>query len=247
MKYTTHVFRSLLLLISLMVLGGVVSAQSSDPTSLTFNDTHGRRVTFTNFGTIVYPNQSNVVSRGYKIVYGVDSIAYYLNSSFNSGIVSVSLSADRPNEHILSDGARVYVRAVVRTSDGKLTITHRYIWRGGSSKIDAVVTVKNSSGFPLRLKEVSILTPHMPSMPGSPSAPARPLTPTMPTQYSCHCVPAIPFDGSTVDSSIITIPPGLTYDETTASFPPPALQTDGSADVPGCDEIPDQSPTSSDC
>lgn len=241
MKYTTRVFRSLLLLIGLMVLAGVTSAQSPDPPTLTFNDSHGRRVTFTIFGTIIYPNQNNAVSRGYEVVYGNDSRAYYLNGSINSAIVPVSLSADQPNEHILSDGARVYVRAVVRTADGKLTITHRYIWRGGTSKIDAVVTVKNSSGKPLPLKEVSIYTPYRPS------TLATPLTPVTPTQYSCHCVPAVPFDGSTVDSSIVTIPPAMIYLETTASFPPSALPPDGSVDVPGCEPIPGQSVASSEC
>jgi hypothetical protein len=241
MKFTTLVFRSFLLLISLMILGGVASAQSPDPRSLTFNDTDGRRVTFTIFGTIVYPKQNNVVSRGYEVVYGADSRAYYLNNSFNAGIVPVSLSADQPDEHILSSSARVYVRAVVRTADGRLTITHRYIWRGGSSKIDAVVTVKNNTGFPLRLKEVSILTPYRPSTPG------RPSTQSTPTQSSCHCVPALPFDGSTVDSTIVIIPPGTPYVETTASFPPPTLETDGSVDIPGCEPIPGESPVSSEC
>src|SRR5262245_29800529 len=132
MKCTTLVFRLLLLLISLMVLGGVAPARSQAPPSLTFNDTAGRRVTFTIFGTIVYPRQNNVVSRGYEVVYGAGSRAYYLSSSFNSGIVPVSLSADQPNERILSNDERVHVRAVVRTSDGKLTITQQYIWRGGS-------------------------------------------------------------------------------------------------------------------
>ena len=241
MKFTTLVFRSFLLLISLMVLGGVASAQSPDPTSLTFNDTAGRRVTFTIFGTIVYPRQNNVVSRGYEVVYGADSRAFYLSSSFNSGIVPVSLSADQPNERVLSNDERVYVRAVVRTSDGRLTITHRYIWRGGSSKIDAVVTVINSSGSPLRLREVSILTPYRPS------TLVRPSTQTTPTLYSCHCVPALPFDGSTVDSTIVTIPPKTPYVKTTASYPSPDLETDGSVDIPGCEPIPGEAPLSSEC
>jgi hypothetical protein len=230
MRYTTHVFRLLLLLISLMVLTDVASAQQS----LIFSDTKGRKVVFTIFGTIVYPNQ-NVVSRGYEVVYGDNFRAWYLNGSFNFGIVPVSLSSDQSDEQPLSDGTRVYVRAVVRTADGRLTITHRYIWRVGSPRIDAVVTVKNSSGLPLRLREVSILTPY------KPSTPATPLRSPTPTQYSCHCVPALPFDGSTVESSIVTIPPDLQYVETKASFPSPALQTDDSVDVPGCDQIPDES------
>ena len=241
MKFTTLVFRSFLLLISLMVLGGEASVQSPDPTSLTFNDTSGRRVTFTIFGTIVYPRQNNVVSRGYEVVYGADSRAFYLSSSFNSGIVPVSLSADQPNERTLSNDERVYVRAVVRTADGRLTITHRYIWRGGSSKIDAVVTVINSSGSPLGLRRVSILTPYRPSTSGKAS------TQTTPAQYSCPCVPALPFDGSTVDSSIVIIPPNMPYAETTASYPQPGLQTDGSVDIPGCEPTPGGHQVSSEC
>jgi hypothetical protein len=260
MKYTTPVFRSLLLLISLMVLGGVASAQSPDPTSLTFNDTDGRRVTFTIFGTIVYPRQNNVVSRGYEVVYDADSRAFYLNSSFNSGIVPVSLSADQPDEHVLSKVERVYVRAVVRTADGKLTITHRYIWRGGSSKIDAVVTVKNNTGFPLKLNEVSILTPPRGSTPGKSSNPATPSTPgrssnpatpstrTTSTQFACPCMPALPFDGSEVDSTIVTIPPDQEeYVKTTASYPEEPLQPDSSVDVPGCEPMPGEVSLSFDC
>ena|GEM_PF-5043127 len=247
MKFTTLVFRSFLLLISLMALGGAASVQSPEPTSLTFNDTDGRRVTFTIFGTIVYPKQNNVVSRGYEVVYGDDSRAYYLNNRFNAGIVPVSLSADQPNEHTLSSGERVYVRAVVRTADGRLTITHRYIWQGGSSKIDAVVTVKNNTGFPLRLNEVSILTPYTRSIQGGPSKPATPSAQTTQSQYSCPCLPVRPFDGSEVDSSIVTIPPDMTYVKTTASFPPPTLETDASVDVPGCEPMPGESQVASDC
>jgi hypothetical protein len=247
MKYTTPVFRPLLLLISLMVLGGVASAQSSDPTSLTFNDTDGRRVTFNIFGTIVYPRQNNVVSRGYEVVYGDDSRAFYLNSSFNSGIVPVSLSADQPDEHTLSSVERVYVRAVVRTADDRLTITHRYIWRGGSSKIDAVVTVKNNTGFPLKLNEVSILTPHRPSTPGRSSKTAAPSTQSATTLYSCPCLPALPFDGSEVESSTVTIPPDMTYVKTTASYPEEPLQPNSSVDVPGCEPMPGEFLVASDC
>jgi hypothetical protein len=247
MKYTTPLFRSLLLLISLIALTDVASAQSPDPTSLTFNDTDGRRVTFTIFGTIVYPRQNNVVSRGYEVVYDTDSRAFYLNSSFNSGIVPVSLSADQPDEHVLSNVERVYVRAVVRTSDGKLTITHRYIWRGGSSKIDAVVTVKNNTGFSLKLNEVSILTPDRRSTPGRSSKPAAPSTQSATAQYSCPCLPALPFDGSEVDSSTVTIPPDMTYVKTTASYPEEPLQPDSSVDVPGCEPMPGEVSLSFDC
>jgi hypothetical protein len=242
MKYTTLVFRSLLLLISLMVLTDVASAQRS----LIFSDTEGRRVEFTIFGTIVYPDK-NIVSRGYEVVYGNNLRAWYLNSSFNSGIVPVSLSSDQSDEKPLNKGTRVYVRAVVRTEDGRLTITHRYIWRVGTPRIDAVVTVKNSSGYPLRLSEVSILTPYTRSAQGKSSTPATPSTPVTPSFYSCHCSPAVPYDGSEVDSETVEIPPDMTYVKTTASYPSPDLQEDGSVDVPGCDHIPGESPTASVC
>src|SRR5262245_15507760 len=144
MKYTTYFSRSLLVVVTLMMLTAAASAQGEP--SLIFSDTRGQRVAFTIFGTIVYPNQ-NIVSRGYGVVYGDGLQAYYLNSSFNSRIRAVSLSADQPNGKILRDGERVYVRAVVRTEDNRLTITHRYIWRAGNPGIDAVVTVRNSSSL----------------------------------------------------------------------------------------------------
>jgi hypothetical protein len=203
-------------------------------------------VEFTIFGTIVYPDQ-NIVSRGYEVVYGDNLRAWYLNSSFNSGIVPVSLSSDQSDEKPLNDGTRVYVRAVVRTEDGKLTITHRYIWRVGTPRIEAIVTVKNSSGYPLRLSEVSILTPYTRSTQGKSSTQATPGTPVASSLYSCHCAPAVPYDGSEVDSTIVTIPPDMKYVKTTASYPSPDLETDGSVDVPGCDPIPGESPTSSVC
>jgi hypothetical protein len=236
MKYTTPVFRSLLLLISLMVLTDVVSAQRS----LIFSDNAGRKVEFTIFGTIVYPDK-NIVSRGYEVVYGDNLRAWYLNSSFNSGIVPVSLSSDQSDEKPLNDGTRVYVRAVVRTIDSRLTITHRYIWRVGSPRIEAIVTAENSSGFSLPLKEVSILTPYTRSTQATPSMQATP------NQHSCHCVPAVPFDGSEVDSTIVTIPPDMKYVKTTASYRAEPLQPDDSVDVPGCEPMPGESPTSSVC
>jgi hypothetical protein len=242
MKYTTPLFRSLLLLISLMVFTDVASAQRS----LIFTDNEGRRVEFTIFGTIVYLDQ-NIVSRGYEVVYGDNLRAYYLNSSFNSGIVPVSLSSDQSDEKPLNKGTRVYVRAVVRTEDGRLTITHRYIWRVGTPRIEAIVTVKNSSGYPLRLSEVSILTPYTRSRQSKSSTPAAPSTPATPSLYSCHCAPAVPYDGSEIDSSIVTIPPDLEYVKTTASYSSPDLETEGSVDVPGCDPVPGESPTSSVC
>jgi hypothetical protein len=100
-----------------------------------------------------------------------------------------------------------------------------------------VVTVKNSSGNPLPLREVSILTPYRRSIQGRSSKLATPSTQSPTTQFSCPCMPALPFDGSEVDSTIVTIPPDQEYVKTTASFPPPTLETDASADVPGCEEI----------
>ena len=223
MRYTANIFRSLLLLISLMVFSDVASAQSS----LIFSDTAGRRVEFTAFGTIVYPDRRSV-SRGYEVVYGDNLRAWYLNSAFNSGIVPISLFSDQSTGQALSDGARVYVRAVVRTADSKLTITHEYIWRVGSRKIEAVVTVKNSSGASLPLREVSILTP----------------PPATPNSRSCPCMPALSRDGSTVESSVVTSPSSPIYLKTTASYPALLLQIEGSGEVPGCDGIPDDGPYS---
>lgn len=244
MKYPTHVFRSLLLLLTLMILTDMASAQPS----LIFTDTAGRRVAFTRYGTIVYgtignPDQ-NIVSRGYEVFYGINDNnrrAWYLNDSYQSGtIVPVSLTSNKSSGQ-LSDGTMVYVRAVVRTADNNLTITHRYIWRVGSPGIEAVVTVKNNSDSPLQLKEVSILTPR------TPSAPVTRLTPVMPDQYSCHCLPVVAYDGSVVESTPVTIPPDMQYCKTTASYPPEPLPSEDSVDVPGCDLIPGESPTSSTC
>jgi hypothetical protein len=227
MKNTTRVYSLLLLLISLMVFTAVSSAQSS----LIFSDPAGRKVEFTIFGTIVYhyPGQ-NIVSRGYEVVYGnnlssSELRAWYLSSSFNYGIVSVSLFSDQSDEQPLSYGTRVFVRAVVRTADGRLMITHQYIWRVGSGRITARVAVTNSSGSWLRLNEVSIYT-------------ARTDTP-LPAD-SCPCSPVDRVDELPVESSIVTIPPDLTYLKTTASFPPLSLPPGSSdKDTEGCELQPD--------
>jgi hypothetical protein len=236
MNYTKHVFRSLLLVIGLMIFTDLVSAQGS---SLIFTDYSGRKVEFTIYGTIVYPDL-NIVSRGYEVVYGNNLRAWYLNDSYNSGIVPVSLSSDHSTDRPLASGTTVYVRAVVRTADNRMTITHRYLWRVGSRRIDAIVTVKNRSGYFLPLKEVSIFTPLPPSTP-----PDKRLKQAIPTQQSCHCVPAVPYDGSEVDSTTVTIPPDLEYQKTTASYPwSSGLFPDGSVDVPGCEPMPGEANTS---
>jgi hypothetical protein len=117
----------------------------------------------------------------------------------------------------------------------------------GTPRIEAVVTVKNSSGYRLRLSEVSILTPYTRSMQGKSSTPATPGTPVTSSLYSCHCAPAVPYDGSEVDSTIVTIPPDMKYVKTTASYSSPDLETDGSVDVPGCEPMPEESLVLADC
>ena len=213
-KYIAHTFRPLLSLIILTALFHVVSAQSS----LLFKDAAGRMVEFTNFGTIVYPDQS-VVSRGYEVVYNDGSIlkrAWYLNSSFNSGIIPVSLSADRPNGHILSNGETVYVRARMKTADDQLEIICRYLLQGGAPGIDVVMTVINNSNSSIEVGEFSLLTP-------------------IPYDCQCTCEPARAFDGSTVQSTVITITPNTSYLKTKVIFVEPALMKDKPRDIPGCD------------
>jgi len=216
-KHTTHALQSLLLLIGLSVLADVVRGQSS----LIFKDSAGRTVEFTNFGTIVYPDL-NVVSRGYGVVYGDGSTvkrAWYLNSLNNFGIIPVSLSADRPNGHILSDGEAVYVRARMKTADEKLEIICRSILHGGAPGIDAVVTVVNTSNSSADVGEFSLLTP-------------------IAHECQCPCEPVRAFDGATVQASIITIAPNTRYRNTKAVFTAPTLSRGASRDIPGCDPKP---------
>jgi hypothetical protein len=236
MKNTTRVYSLLLLLISLMVFADVASAQPS----LIFQDPDGRRVEFTRFGTIVHSYQGqNIVLRGFEVVYG-DNLsssglraAWYLSSSFNYGIVPVALSSDQSDEQLLSYGTRVSVRAVVRTADGRLMITHQYNWRVGSGRITSRVTVTNSSGSSLRLNEVSIYT-------------AR--TDTPPPANACPCDPLDRIDGLPVASSIVTIPPAMTYLKTTASFPPLSLPPGGSdKNTQECVPLPDTFDPDPDC
>jgi hypothetical protein len=245
MNYHKHVFRLLLLLIGIMAFSDLASAQHGS--SLVFTDYNGRRVEFTSYGTVVYPDL-NIISRGYEVVYGYgyNLRAYYLNESYNSGIVPVSLSTDHPADRPLSYGTKVYIRAVVRTADNRLTITHRYVWWVGNPKIDAIVTVKNNTGYFLPLKQVSIFTPAPARPSGEPSIQASPATPDAlikqadtPIAQSCPCMPVVSFDGSSVDSTTIDIQ-GTEYVQTTASFPWGPLQSDGSIDVSGCEPMPGQ-------
>jgi hypothetical protein len=228
MKNTTRVYSLLLLLISLMVFTDVASAQPS----LIFEDPARRRVEFTIFGTIVYhyPGQ-NIVSRGYEVVYGNNHSsselrAWYLTSSFNYGIVPVSLYSDQSDEQPLSYGTRVSVKAVVRTADGRLMIEHQYIWQVGFGRITAGVRVTNSSGSSLQLKEVSIYKPQ----------------PSTPPADSCPCTSLDRVDELRVAASIVTIPPNMTYLKTTVYFLPLSLPPGGSDKMGGCEPMPDSDP-----
>lgn len=207
---------SLLLIVFLAGIATLAHAQSS----LQFGDSNGRTVEFTNFGTIIHSTQ-NLVSRGYEIVYNDGSgpkRAYYLDSTHNSGMIPVSLSADRPNGSILSENAAVYVRAVTRTRDNKLEITSRYIFRDGAPGIEAVITVTNVSNSSVDIGSISIYNPETPSC-------------------SCPCVPVKEFDGATVlPPVLITVAPNVRYKKTQAVFTAmPALSRNESRDVPGCE------------
>jgi hypothetical protein len=214
-KFAVRALHFLLFAISLAAFAAVAKAQSF----LSFNDTNGRKVVFTNFGTIVHPNQ-NLVSRGYEVVYNDGSglkRVWYLNSANNSGIVPISLSADQPNGHTLSAGQAVYIRARMKTADNKLEIVCRYILKDGSPGIEAIVTVENNSTSLIELRELSIFNPPSP-------------------ECQCPCRPVREFDGATVHSSIITIAPNVRYRKTTADFTGlPPLSRNESRDIPGCD------------
>lgn len=213
-KHAAYASHILALLLSLAACAVAARAQSS----LVFSDTAGRRVVFTNFGTILYPNQ-NHESRGYQVVYndgaGVKR-AGYLNSQNNSRIIPVSLSADQPNGYTLRDRQTVYVKACVKTADNKLGICSRYFLTGVSPVIEAVMTIENISNSQIDLGGLSLFNPPSP-------------------ECQCPCDPVREFDGATVHSSIITIG-NMRFRRTTADFTGlPPLSRNDSRDLPGCD------------
>ena len=201
---------------SLFFLTGIASAQSS----LVYTEAAtGRRVEFTPFGTLVF-QQQNLVSGGWRINYEDRSgshSAWFFNRQFNSGVVPVSLSANLPNGQTLATGIRLYVRAVMRTADGRLSLTQRFVWDAGRSPITSVLTYENTSISPLIVQDVFIWRPADP--------------PTLPAEV-CPYIP--PFDGATITTSFVALL-GQRYIRTVASFTVP-LQPTQSRDVPtaGC-------------
>ncbi|MDX2030154.1 MAG: hypothetical protein SF339_05770 [Blastocatellia bacterium] len=215
MKFLTRTFRFFLLLAGLLLLADSGRAQSS---SLVFSDAAGRRLEFTPFGTIVN-QQTGLVSRGYSLGYHDGSTAkrvYYLNNSIQSGIVPVSLSADQPTGQILTQGQRVYVRAVVRTADGKLTLTFRYIWRVGAMGVEAIGTMTNNTDSQLDVEELSLYSP-------------------LGTDCSCPCTAASVFDGATIRTSVVIIA-NVRYRRTALMYGTP-LQRNDTRDTEGCDPV----------
>ena len=204
-------------LLSLIFLTGAASAQSS----LYFTDaTSGQRVDFTPFGTMVFQPQG-LVSGGWRVNYqdrsGGQSI-WYFNSQLNSGVQPVSLTANFPNGQVLNRGTRLYVRAVMRSADGKLRITQRFIWDAGNGPISSVLTVENTSNSPLNVNDVIVW---------------RPEEPPPVSSEVCPYIP--PIDGFTAARSIVIIGT-VRYVRTVISFTTTPLQPSQSRDVPtdGC-------------
>ena len=203
-------------LVGLVFLTGAVSAQTS---SLVYTDaTSGQRVEFTPSGTLVFQPQ-NLVSGGWRINYedrsGSHSV-WFFNRQLNSGVVSVSLTANLPSGQVLNTGTRLYVRAVMRTADGKLSITQRFIWEAGCKTITSVLTFENTSNAPLMVEDVIIW---------------RPADPPVCAEV-CPYIP--PVDGATIATSFVALL-GQRYIRTVASFTVP-LQPSQSRDMPsgGC-------------
>jgi hypothetical protein len=216
-KYMPYAFHFFLLLVSLLALDGSANAQSS----LIFRDPAGNPIEFTNFGTIVYPNQ-HVATRGYEILYSDASgarRAWYLDRQYNYGIVPVSLSADRANGSTLSIGEAVFVRARMKTIDNKLEIVCRYIFKAGAPGIEAVITVENTSQSSVDVGSLSIMTPYEP-------------------ECQCPCEPVREFDGATVQSFLVQVSPTVRVRKTRAVFASSTLNRNESRDLPGCDGPP---------
>ena len=204
-------------LISLFCLTGSVSAQSS----LIYTEAaSGRRVEFTPFGTLVFQPQ-NLVSGGWRINYedraGSHSV-WFINRQFSSGVVPVSLTANFPSGQTLATGTRLYVRAVMRTADGKLQVTQRFIWDAGRSPISSVLTVENTANSPLNVNNVIGWRPADP--------------PTLPAER-CPYIP--PFEDSTAATTLVLFL-GQRYLRTVVTFTATPLQPSQSRDVPtpGC-------------
>lgn len=220
------ILRLWLSLTSLVLLTGVGAAQSS---SLVYTEAAtGRRVEFTRFGTLVFQPQ-NLVSGGWRINYedrsGSHSV-WFFNRQLNFGVVPVSLTANFPNGQVLNTGERLYVRAVMRSADGKLSITQRFIWDAGKGPISSVLTVENTSSSPLSVNNVIVWRPEDP--------------PALPAEV-CPYIP--PIDDFTAANSIVSIG-GVRYIRTVISFTTTPLPPSQSRDVPtaGCHGGKDEDP-----
>lgn len=210
--------------VGLVFLTGVAAAQSS----LFYTEAAtGRSVEFTPFGTLVF-QQQNLVSGGWRVNYedrsGGHSI-WFFNRQLTSGVMAVSLTANLPSGQTLPQGVRLYVRAVMRSADGKLSLVQRFFWDVGKGPISSVLTVENTSNSPLEVNNVIVW---------------RPQSPPPVSSELCPYIP--PTDGASVATSLVTIL-GQPYIRTASSFTTP-LQPSQSKDVPqaGCHGGVDEDP-----
>ncbi|HEX4948523.1 MAG TPA: hypothetical protein VFZ34_17750 [Blastocatellia bacterium] len=220
-------------LLGLLGLTAMVSAQTT-ATSLVYTDaTSGQRFEFTAFGTLVYQPQ-NLVSAGWQVKYKDPSgshTAYYFNRQLNSGVEAVALTANFPTGQVLNKGDRLYVHAVMRTTDGKLRITKRFIWDVGQGPISSVLTYENTSSSPVEVDDVIIWR--------LPKPPLRlPPPPGPPGGRPCPYIP--PLEPASVSTLLVNIG-GVRYVQTVISYAAaPPLQPSQSRDEPtggadGCD------------
>ncbi|MFN0118996.1 MAG: hypothetical protein ACKV2V_00680 [Blastocatellia bacterium] len=181
----------------------------------------GQRVEFTPFGTLVF-QQQNLVSGAWQISYEDRSgrqMAGYFNSQLNGNVVPVSLTANFPNGQTLATGARLYVRAVFRTADGKMTLTRRFIWDAGAGPVSSALTLENTSRSPVAVRNVITL---------------EPVNPPLPSEV-CPYIP--PIDGFSPATSVVTVQ-GVAYNRTVLSLSATTapMQSGDTKDVPtdGC-------------
>lgn len=217
-------------IIGLVLLTGIGSAQSTS--SLYFTEAaSGRRVEFTPFGTLVFQPQ-NLVSGAWRINYSDRSGSYaiwYVNRQLNSGVVPVSLTANYPSGQVLTTGTRLSVIARMRSVDGKLQVTQRFIWDAGRSPISSVMTIENTANSPLQVNNVIGWRPADP--------------PTLPAER-CPYIP--PFEDTTAATTLVLFL-GQRYLRTVVTFTAAPLQPSQSTDVPapGCHGGVDEPPPGS--
>ncbi|MFN7930676.1 MAG: hypothetical protein U0Y68_22690 [Blastocatellia bacterium] len=210
------IFHLWLSFIGLVWLTSAASAQSS----LFYTDAAtGRTIQFTPFGTLVF-QQQNLVSGAWRINYedrsGTHSV-WFFNQQQTSGVQAVSLTANLPSGQTLRPGVRLYVRAVMRSADGKLRLTQRFFWDVGRGPISSVLTVENTSNSSLDVNNVIVW---------------RPQEPPPVSSELCPYIP--PTDGASIATTLVSIG-GQPYIRTVSSFTTP-LQPAQAQDVPqaGC-------------